>query len=80
VKCGTVCPKGFLPAYSVDTEQEAKQIMAMLPLAYDGKVYAAELFDDEGKPLEGDKRIDAFVQFGRRLEHIHKTIKKATND
>lgn len=49
--------------------------MAMLPLAYDGKVYATELFDDEGKPLEGDKRIDAFVQFGRRLEHIHKTIR-----
>ena len=52
----------------------------MLPLAYDGKVYAKELFNAEGKPLEGDKRIDAFVQFGRRLEHIHKTIKKATND
>lgn len=54
--------------------------MVMLPLAYDGKVYAKELFNEEGKPLEGDERINAFVQFGRRLERIHKTIKKETND
>ena len=80
VKYGTVCPEGFLPAYSVDTEREAKQIMVMLPVAYDGKVYAKELFNEEGKHLAGDERINAFVQFGRRLEHIHKTIKKETND
>lgn len=52
----------------------------MLPVAYDGKVYAKELFNEEGKHLAGDERINAFVQFGRRLEHIHKTIKKETND
>ncbi len=80
MRYGTVCPAGFLPAYSVDTEQEAKQIMVMLPVAYDGKVYAKELFDGEGNPREGAERIDAFVRFGRRLEHIHKTIKKKTND
>ena len=80
MRYGTVCPEGFLPAYSVDTEQEAKQIMVMLPLAYDGKVYAKELWDGEGNALEGAERIDAFVKFGRRLEHIHKTIKKETND
>ena len=54
--------------------------MVMLPVAYDGKVYAKELFNAEGQPLEGTERIKAFVEFGRRLEHIHKTIKKATND
>lgn len=80
MKYGTVCPEGFLPAYSVDTEREAKQIMVMLPVAYDGKVYAKELFNAEGNPLAGDERINAFVQFGRRLEHIHKTIKKEAND
>lgn len=54
--------------------------MFMLPLAHDGKVYAKELFNAEGQPLEGVERIDAFVQFALRLERIHKTIKKATND
>lgn len=73
---GTVCPEGFLPAYSVDTEAEAISLMAMLPLALDGKKYAEELFDFEGKTLEGSRRVDAFVRFGKRLEKIHKQIQE----
>jgi len=74
VRYGTVCPEGFLPAFSVDTEAEAKQLMAMLPLAIDGRHYAAELIDSNLEPMSGDKRIDAFVRFGLRLEAIHNQI------
>jgi len=63
-----------LPAYSVDTEKEAKQLLAMLPLAYDGKVYAEELSNPDGTPLTGEARIDAFVRFAKRLEFIHNKI------
>lgn len=82
MRIGTICPDGFLPAYSVDTEEEAKQLLAMLPLAYDGKHYADELLDDQGQPLTGDDRIDAFVRFGRRLEFIHNqlTLRNIEND
>lgn len=74
MRYGTVCPDGFLPAFSVDTEAEAKQLMAMLPLAIDGKWYAAELINSDGQPLSGDERIDAFVRFGKRLESIYNQI------
>ncbi len=50
--------------------------MVMLPVAYDGKTYARELFNEEGEHLEGDERIDAFVRFGHRLESIHKAVQK----
>lgn len=74
MRIGTICPDGFLPAYSVDTKEEATQLLAMLPLAYDGKVYAQELLDVDGNPRVGADRIDAFVRFGKRLEFIHNTI------
>ena len=75
-----MCPDGFLPAYSVDTEQEAKQIMVMLPLAFDGKQYAAELFDEDGEVLSGPRRIDAMVRFGKRCESIHNKLKEINNE
>ncbi len=72
MRIGTVCPEGFLPAYSVDTEIEAKCLLARLPLAHDGKYYAKELFDSNGEALSGEARIDAFVRFGKRMESLHK--------
>ena len=74
MQIGTVCPDGFLPAYSVDTESEAKQLLAMIPLGIDGKYYAKELFDSNGEALTGKARVDAFVRFGRRMESIHQQL------
>ena len=67
-----MCPDGFLPAYSVDTEEEAKQLLAFVPLGADGQHYADELFGLTGQPLEGSARIDAFCRFGKKLEKLHK--------
>jgi hypothetical protein len=75
-----VCPDGFLPAYSVDTEHEAKQIIVMLPVAYDGLTYAAELFDRDGNFHTGPRRIDAMVRFGKRCESIHNKLKEFNNE
>lgn len=71
---GQVCPNGYLPAYSVDTEEEAKALMAFVPRGLDGEHYAEELFDTDGKPFTGAKRRDAFVRFGLRLKAIHEGI------
>lgn len=76
MRIGTIRPDGFLPAYSVDTEAEAKQLLAMLPLAYDGRVYAEELTDDNGCVRTGADRIDAFVRFGLRMQQIHLQLKE----
>ena len=75
VTYGQVCPDGFLPAYSVDTEDEAKKLMTFIPMDVFGNRYAEELYDEKGKVLEGGERIDAFVRFAKKLERIHRAIK-----
>jgi hypothetical protein len=54
--------------------------MVMLPLAFDGKQYAAELFDEDGEVLSGPRRIDAMVRFGKRCESIHNKLKEFNNE
>jgi len=70
VKIGAVCPQGFLPVYSTDTKEEAKQIVVLAcPTNYDGDYVAPEVAG-----TTGDERISQFVAFGKRLEQIHKMI------
>ena len=73
---GQVCPEGFLPIYSVDTEEEAKALMAFVPMGLNGEHYANELIGDDGQPLEGAERVDGFIRFGLKLEKIHAFILK----
>ena len=72
VQVGTVCPKGFLPVYSVDTEEDAKMLVTLAcPLGLDNLHYAPELVG-----TSGDERIRKFVAFGKRLVKIHQMMKK----
>lgn len=74
---GKVCPPGFLPAYSVDTEKEARLLVTMTcQMGVDGKHYARELFNHRGEPLTGDARIRGFVKFGQRLAAAHERMKE----
>lgn len=61
VKWGTGrCPDGFLPVYSVDTEHEARVLVAAAcELGYDGEYYARE--------LEESQTLDNLRAFGDRL-------------
>ena len=76
VKYGQVCPEGFLPAYSVDSEEMAKKLVTLCcSMGIDGEYYASELVNPmTGDPYEGNERIDAFVKFGQKLERVHKMI------
>jgi hypothetical protein len=71
VRFGEAVEQGFLPVYSVDTEQEAQSLLVMAcPRNLDGEFVARELVHTQ--TLE---RLDAF---GDRLEQCHKMMRKET--
>ncbi len=74
MKIGTVCPDGFLPAYSVDTEAEAKRLLLIgCSLGLDGEYYARELINPmTGEEYTGTRRAKGFTEFALKLERIHK--------
>ncbi len=48
MRYGRTVPKGFLPVFSVDTEEEAKQLLiATCPRGDDGHFYARELIEEQ---------------------------------
>lgn len=66
-----MCPEGFLPIFSVETEQEARQLLGeTCKMGLDKHYYAPELesfyhsYDQEG-------RLDAFYAFGERLSKVY---------
>lgn len=73
VDVGQVCPQGSLPVYSVDTEREAKMLVAgTCKMNLDGDMFAPEMLDDEtGEPHTGRLREHHFVEFGLRLQRLH---------
>ena len=76
VTFGAVCPEGSLPLFSVDTEQEARDLLvATCSLGLDGEYYARELapYAEEGADQTG--RLDAFYAFGERLRDTYARIK-----
>jgi len=64
VRYGRSLEPGFLPVYSVDTEDEAKRLLVLAcPRNYDGEFVARELVD--AQTLEN---LEAFAD---RLERLH---------
>jgi hypothetical protein len=62
VRYGRTVEPGFLPVYSVDTEEEAKRLLALAcPKNLDGEYYARQLTEEQ--TLEN---LDVFS------DHLHK--------
>ena len=62
-------PSGFLPVYSVDTEEEAKKLLvATCERNLDNRFVARELVEDQS--------LDNLFAFGKRLAETHKRIQE----
>ena len=62
-------PEGFLPVYSVDTEEEAKQLLiAACPRNNNGDFIAPELATEQ--------TLNNLYAFGHRLANIHERMKR----
>ena len=63
VQYGTVVPDGFLPVFSVDTEEEAEQLLVLCcGRNLDGDFVADELLEEQ--------TIPNLLRFGERLERV----------
>lgn len=61
---GTVVPSGHLPVYSVDTEEEARQLLTLAcATTPQGEFFAKE--------LAAEQTIDNLFAFGERLAKAH---------
>jgi len=68
VSYGRSCPEGFLPVYSVDTEEEAKMLLiAACDRGLDGQFVARELLHEQ--------TIPNLLAFGERLHSVWLKIK-----
>lgn len=69
VRFGEAVPKGFLPVYSVDTEEEARRlIVGCCSLGLDGKSYYA-------RELMQEQTIDNLMEFSERLARVDAWMK-----
>lgn len=71
MRYGTVVPfdDGWLPVYSVDTDEEAEELLReACPLNRNGEFVAPE--------LAAEQTLDNLFAFGERLEKIHKRLTK----
>ena len=76
VQFGTVCPDGFLPVFSVDTEEEAQSLLvACCQRGHDGEFYATETLPFAGSEADQEERLEAFYAFGERLRLVYEKIK-----
>lgn len=61
------CPEGFLPIFSVNTEVEAKRLIAATcSLGLDGSYYSTEMARDQS--------LDQFARFGQKLALVYAHI------
>ena len=68
VRYGRTCPEGFLPVYSVDTEEEARRLIAATcKMGWDGKYYAPELAEEQ--------TLETLLAFGDRLHEVQMALK-----
>lgn len=66
---GRKLPPGRLPVFSVDTEEEAKHLIALAcPMSYDRKYYAQELAEEQ--------TIPNLRKFSDRLAEIYEKYMK----
>lgn len=64
-------PKGSLPIFSVDTEEEAKALLIMTcKRSLDGKLYAPELAESQ--------TLENLYAFGDRLRAAYRRMKSRT--
>jgi hypothetical protein len=69
VRYGRSVDKGFLPIYSVDTEEEARELLvAACPTNMNGEFIAPELVRQQ--------TLENLYSFGSRLEKMHGHIKR----
>lgn len=69
MRYGRTVPRGFLPVYSVDTEEEAKNLLVFAcPKNVDGEFVAPELVEEQ--------TIPNLFAFGDRLAKAHDIMKK----
>ena len=68
MRFGPECPSGFLPVYSVDTEDEAKRLLTLAcPTNNAGEFVAPELATEQ--------TLDNRFAFGERLARVHAQMK-----
>lgn len=68
VRYGRTCPEGYLTVYSVDTEEEARLLIATAcPMNLDGEYYAPE--------LAGDQTLETLYAFGDRLHQLQEALR-----
>jgi len=64
VRYGRSVPRGFLPVFSVNTEEEAKRLIVLTcPMNVDGQYYARELAEEqtlENLQAFSDKLVKAY--------------------
>jgi hypothetical protein len=69
VRFGRKCEPGFLPVYSVDSEEEARRLLvAACPTNLDGEFIAPELVERQ--------TLDNLERFGERLDRIYQAMKE----
>ncbi len=69
MRFGTKCPDGFLPIFSVNSEEEARLLLVLAcPRNRDGDFVAPELTEEQ--------TLDNLYAFGDRLREIYARIKK----
>lgn len=68
VRFGQKCPDGFLPVFSVDTEDEARQLLTLAcPRNMDGEFVARELAEEQ--------TLGNLTAFGQRLAELYERMK-----
>ena len=69
MRYGRTVDEGFLPVYSVDTEEEARALLATAcETDLQGEYIARELVEEQ--------TLENLYAFGKRLEKVHKWIKQ----
>ena len=69
VKYGRTCPEGFLPVFSVNTEDEAKKLLILVcPRNENGEFVAPE--------LAREQTLDNLWAFGDKLERAYGMMTK----
>jgi len=69
VRFGRTIPEGFLPVYSVDTEEEARQLLVMAcSTNVNGEFIARELAHEQ--------TLENLYAFGNRLATTHSMMRR----
>ncbi len=70
MRYGRTCEKGFLPVYSVDTEEEARILLMLTCSTVKEGPQAGEFVARE---LAHEQTLDKLFAFGERLAEAHRT-------